>query len=177
MKKLIYALIALLLIYSCVSEVPETDTSPPEFTFKITGDNFDYTFNQDDDYDNIVLNLKNGSNYEFIYTGFDDGGVEIIQWKIPPSDYIEFGSVINSPWFITEEPSSKIIEWHGDIDNPLTGNVLLGNFEALGEDVRVNFYFFVRNFSGVNASNAVSKRLRLNIDNHNSTEIVEFINP
>tara|TARA_R110002096_G_C14176134_1_gene686404 strand:+ start:105 stop:506 length:402 start_codon:yes stop_codon:yes gene_type:complete len=125
MKNLIYPLIALLLIVvqSCETEIPETDVTPPQFTFRITGDSFDYTFDQDDDYESILLNLKNGTSYNFIYTGSDDGGVKTIQWKIPPSDYIEFGSAINSPWTISDSPPSKIIEWQGDINNPLTGNI------------------------------------------------------
>lgn len=177
MKHLIYPLITLLLIvtYSCETEIPDNDTTPPQFSFKITGDGFDYTFNQDDDFENVILNLKNGTSYDFIFIGSDDGGVKTIQWQIPPSDYIEFGSAINSPWTMSDPPA-RLIEWQGDDNNPLTSNLLVGDFEANGEDVRVNFYFFVSNFSGENTARAVSKRLRLNIDNHNTTEIVEFIN-
>jgi len=53
------------------------DNIPPCFSFKITGDGFERIFTEDDD--DIQLNLKKGATYDLIFSGTDQGGVELIQ--------------------------------------------------------------------------------------------------
>ena len=150
MKYLKYPLIVLLIVslLSCETDIPETDTTPPEFSFRITGDGFVHVFNQDQDYSKIQLNLKNDAEYDFIYTGSDKGGVKLIQWQLPISDYIEFDSTIPDSWQDNVSGLSRIIKWNGNSSNPLTGNILTGTFEANGEFVSDTFRFFVSDFGG-----------------------------
>jgi len=176
MKHLKYSIIILFIFttLSCETDIPTTDTTPPQFTFRITGDGFEYVFNQDEDYSNRQLNLKNGARYNFIYTGSDEGGVKTIQWQLPISDYIEFDSAIPDTWQDNVSGLSRTIQWNGNSSNPLTGNILNGTFEANGEFVSDTFRFFVSDFGGESGdSNSVSKELAIYIGNHD-TEIIEF---
>ena len=176
MKNSMHLLISLLLFstLSCETDIPETDTTPPEFTFRITGDGFERVFNSDEDYSNIQLNLKSDAEYDFIYTGSDEGGVKLIQWQLPISDYIEFASTLPDSWQDNVSGLSRIIKWTGDSTNPLTGNILTGTFEANGELVSETFRFFVSDFGGESGdSNTVLKELNIYIGDH-TTEIIEF---
>ena len=179
MKNALYLLIILFCIafQSCETEIPERDNTAPEFTFKITGDGFDHTFDQNTDFANIQLNLKHDAEYNFIYTGSDQGGVKLIQWQLPGSDYIEFDDVIPSPWTDTSiSPINRIIEWEGDASNPLTGNILAGTFESNSPDgtTSIAFRFLISDFGGESgAENTVSRELTILIADH-STEIVNL---
>ncbi len=173
MKHLKYSIIILFIFttLSCETDIPTTDTTPPQFTFRITGDGFEYVFNQDEDYSNRQLNLKNGARYNFIYTGSDEGGVKTIQWQLPISDYIEFDSAIPDTWQDNVSGLSRIIKWNGNSSNPLTGNILTGTFEANGENILETFRFFVSDFGGESGdSNTASGELAIYIGNHD-TEI------
>lgn len=166
--KYIVILISSFLFQSCETEIPETDTIPPEFTFKITGDGFEHTFSSDDDFNNIQLNLKADAEYDFIYAGSDNGGVKMIRWQVPGSEYIEFTSGISSPWTLrTLSPLSRMIEWEGNQNNPITGNVLTGRFRAEGELASETFRFYVSDFGGESGSlNTVSEVLDILIADH-----------
>ena len=177
MKHFIYLLILLATfsITSCETDIPENDDTAPEFSFKITGDGFSHTFDQDDDFENFQLNLRADAEYNFILTGSDQGGVEVIQWQLPSSDYIEFVTSIPNPWTISNiSILTRMIQWQGDENNPLTGSILNGPFEANGQNIILSFGFYVSDFGGESgSSNTVSKELNLYIGNHN-TEIIEF---
>lgn len=163
-----------LIFLSCETDIPETDTTPPKFTFNIQGDGFEHLFKSDSNYDSIQLNLKNGASYNFVYTGTDNGGVKLIQWQAPTSDYIEFESYIPDPWQDQTTGLSRIISWQGDINNPLTGNILAGEFEANGDSIIHSFRFYVSDFGGESGdSNSTSKELVIHIGNHD-TELIEF---
>lgn len=172
----ILIIVLALVMQACETDIPEIDNTPPEFTFRIIGDGLEYVFDKDDDYDNIQFNLKNGAKYDFIYTGSDDGGVELIRWQLPISDYIEFDSSIPAPWQDNVTGLSRTIQWNGDSSNPLTGFILSGTFEANGELVSDTFRFFVSDFGGETGdTNTVSKQLNILIGNQD-TEIVELQN-
>ncbi|WP_158849444.1 hypothetical protein [Algibacter sp. L1A34] len=177
MKKTIYFLLIFLLItaQSCETDIPETDNIPPTFSFRITGDGFEYVFDQDTDYDNIQLNLKHDAEYDFIFSGSDNGGVKLIEWQLPDDDFIEFDSTVSSPWTVTNVSSiNKIIKWEGNSNNPLTGNILAGTFESNGENISDTFRFFVSDFGGESGvSNTTSKELTIYIGEHD-TEIVSL---
>lgn len=175
MKNLSYTLILILLCLtqSCETDVPDTDNTPPEFSFQIIGDGLDHTFTQDDDFANIQLNLRHDQSYNFNYVGTDNGGVQLIRWQLPSSDYIEFNTAIPSPWTITIlSPLSRLIQWQGDSNNALTAGILTGTFEANGENVSDTFRFLVSDFGGTSGtSNNVSKELTIYIGEHNTAII------
>lgn len=72
---------------ACETEIPETDVIPPEFTFRITGDGFEETFDQDTDFSSFQLNLREDAAYDFILTGSDADGLKRIEWYVA-KDYI-----------------------------------------------------------------------------------------
>ena len=178
MKNLKYSLIILFIFTAlcCETDIPATDTIPPEFTFRITGDGFEHVFNQDEDYSNLQLNLKTGASYDFIYTGSDEGGVKTIQWQLPINDYIEITSTIPDNWENNISGLSRIIQWNGNRNNPLTGNILSGTFEAHTVDNFTTdaFRFTVSDFGGESgSSNTVFRELTIVIGSQD-TEIIEL---
>ena len=172
--KFLILLCAPFICISCETDIPDTDTTPPKFTFNIQGDGFEHLFDHNSNYDGLQLNLKHGASYNFIYTGTDNGGVKLIQWQAPTSEYIEFAAPTPSPWQDYITGISRVIRWNGDPNNPLTGNILAGEFEANGDSIIHSFRFYVSDFGGETGdSNFISKELVINIGNHD-TEIIEF---
>ncbi|WP_308993359.1 hypothetical protein QLS71_014160 [Mariniflexile litorale] len=172
---LFFIFLILTVTQSCETDIPVTDDTPPAFTFRVTGDGFEHVFNQDTDYSNIQLNLKHDAEYDFILSGSDAGGVKLIQWQLPGDDFIEFETAVQSPWAVTNPTiSTKVIEWEGNYNNPLTGNILAGTFESNGENISMSFRFLISDFGGESGiSNTTSKELTLYIGEHD-TEIISL---
>ncbi|MHA7059320.1 hypothetical protein ACWGOQ_0018985 [Aquimarina sp. M1] len=172
--KRIFAALIMLLCISCETDIPETDATAPTFTFNISGDGFNRTFNQEDDFSSLQLNLRADTEYNFIYSGADSGGVERISWQYP-HDYIEFSTEIPTPWEqATTTFLSSIIFWDGDETNPTTGNILSGKLVTNGDGVSISFSFLVSDFGGLDSiSNTTEKTLTLYIDEQN-TEVIEL---
>lgn len=159
---------------NCTVDLPETDNTPPKFSFQITGDGFNQTFDQDTNFNSMQLNLRQGSTYDFILTGSDAGGVKQIQWQYA-HDYIEFTNPISSPWIKSTNSSlSSVINWYGDRTDPLSGNILAGKIVAEGDLVSHEFFFTVTDF-GREDGNTNTITISLNILNgkHN-TEVISF---
>ncbi len=151
---------------SCETEIPPEDTSNPNFSLRIYGDGFDHTFNQDTDFDNIKLNLKRNTSYDFTFTGTDSGGVDTIQWSIAPSGYLRIDTRIPAPWNYSYRSGTEYIEWEGDRSDPLTGAALTGTFTAPYVRTRVVFTFNVTDFGGETGSpNTTTKELNISTGN------------
>lgn len=162
------------LFLSCETDIPITDTTSPAFTFNITGDGFNRTFDQDTDFGNLQLNLRNGVSYEFSLTGTDEGGVELIQWQADMSGII-FETPVSPPWTARDlSPLSRMIEWRGDRNDPFTGSLITGRVRTNGQNVLPVFRFFVRDFGGERrVPNSSSGTLKLYIGNH-ATEVINL---
>jgi len=163
-----------IVMQSCTVDIPETDTIPPQFSFRITGDGFDRTFDQNTDFDSFQLNLTEDAQYDFILTGSDAGGVKEITWQYP-HDNIEFVDPISSPWMVTRLSGlSSQISWQGDSSNAITGNILTGKFKPNGELVSFSFDFGVKDFGGqLGTVNTFFASLSIYSGNHN-TEIITY---
>ncbi len=162
------------LFFSCEAEIPITDTTAPVFTFQITGDGFNRTFDQDTDFNSLQLNLRDDTPYDFTYTGADDGGVELIQLQMDTPEYIVLETAIPSPWTRTNLGLSQMIEWRGDRNNPLTGNLINGRFRTNAQLVSIAVRFYVRDFGGERRiSNSSYGTLNLFPGNH-PTEIIHI---
>ena len=179
MKHLKYSIIILFIFttLSCETDIPETDTTPPTFSFKISGDGFERTFTQDDDFDSFELYLKNNTSYNFLFTAGDSGGLRIMEWDIEPKSLIEFLEPIEAPWVIVPNSFSEAmrIRWtETDRDNAKTGQLLSGNFRCPVElqnqqMYNMNFLFTAGDFGGTSGpSNTISKRLRIIISNQDT---------
>ncbi len=162
------------IVVSCTVDVPDSDTVPPKFSFKITGDGFDQTFNQDTDFSSFQLNLKQGATYNFILSGGDGGGVKQIQWQYA-HDYVEFTDPITSPWVqSTVSPLSSVINWFGERSNPVSGSILAGKIVIEGNQVSHEFIFMVKDFGGESGNtNTIYASLNIYGSNH-TTEIISF---
>ncbi|MCK7590546.1 hypothetical protein M0G43_08180 [Subsaxibacter sp. CAU 1640] len=177
MKKAIVLKAALLVIlsicnYACIDRVtiPETDTTPPSFSFKIEGDGFSRTFTQDDDFSRMQLNLRANKVYSFVFTGDDAGGMALLQWQLGENETIEFDDDFpGGEWTIRDISSTnRMIEWQGDGVNPIRGMILTGDFVARNSGpnttVSTSFRFFVRDFGGRSGTaNQVSGELYITI--------------
>ncbi|GGG19564.1 hypothetical protein GCM10011344_20320 [Dokdonia pacifica] len=135
---------------SCETDIPEIDTTAPSFSFKITGDGFDRTFTQDDNLENIQLNLRAGTSYDFLLGGIDNGGVRQIQFQHTP-DVTPINTPIPAPWVETNNGFSTTIRFNGDPNNAITAQLLSGTFTPMlmNEDVIADtFYIRVEDFGG-----------------------------
>ncbi|WP_299900597.1 hypothetical protein [uncultured Aquimarina sp.] len=168
----IVSIVIISFLISCETEIPETDNTAPTFSFNISGDGFNRTFTQDDDFTSLQLNLRSDTTYDFIFSGADSGGVERISWQYP-HDYIEFSTEIPSPWETTSISFlSSLVYWDGNETNPLTGNIVAGKIVTNGNAVSISFSFLVRDYGGLDSSaNTITKSLNIYIDNQN-TEVV-----
>lgn len=167
-----------LALAGCKTTIPATDTIPPEFTFQIRGDGFSHTFDQDTDFADIQLNLRNNTPYNFTLTGSDEGGVKQIRWQYA-GDNLEFEDPIELPWRVRDISFlTRIVEFNGDRDEPRTGGVLSGRFRVREVPnttaTSVAYKFWVRDFGGQDgATNTTFSELTILIDDH-ETEIIEF---
>jgi len=137
-------------ISSCETDVPETDTIAPAFSFKVTGDGFDRTFTQDDDLENIQLNLRAGTSYDFLLGGIDNGGVRQIQFQHTP-DITPITTPIPTPWVTINNGLTTTMRFNGDPNNAITAQLLSGSFTAMlmNEDLILDtFYIRVEDFGG-----------------------------
>lgn len=176
---LIFVIIMALVLSACSTTIPVTDNTPPRFSFQIRGDGFSHTFDQDTDFSNIQLNLRDGAVYNFTLNGADDGGVSLIRWQFAGS-YLEFLEPVESPWAVTDLTElTRRVEFTGDRSDPLTAYVLTCQFRVHGNRIgnpqtSVSYNFWVRDFGGQSGSvNTYSAELNIQIDDH-ETEIVEF---
>ena len=146
------ALVLICTLQSCVVEIPETDIEAPTFSFKITGDGFDHTFTQDSDFNVIQLNLRENTEYDFLLSGSDRGGVKQIQMQFTP-DYIELIDPVPTTWSISEISAlSSVLAWSGDPANPISGNILAGSFRTDGNLVSHELKFTVKDYGGTSGS-------------------------
>jgi len=168
----------LCLITACGISIPEVDTTAPTFSFQIRGDGFSRTFTQEDDFSRMQLNLKANTEYRFVYSGADQGGVDLIQWQLGGSDLIDFSRPefpIDS-WTISDiSASNRMIEWRGVRTDPKTGAILSGTFRTgnlQGDAATIRF--FTRDFGGQSGTpNSIRGDLSIFIGDF-ETELIEF---
>ena len=164
--------------FACeVDEIPETDTTPPEFSFRISGDGFEQTFTQEDNFENIQLNLRGNTEYDFILTGSDQGGVGNISFRFT-TDYIQLISSVPEPWERSDNGFSTTVEFNGDIRNPTTGNILAGTLITTGQvsqnlQIGDGLLFQVIDFGGSDGTsrNITAEDLTILIGEH-ATELI-----
>lgn len=161
------------LFLACETEIPDIDTEAPTFQFRIEGDGFDQTFDQDTDFASFQLNLREDASYRITYSGADAGGVKQIQWQYA-TDYVTFETSIPSPWVSSTTGLSTSLNWHGSRSNPLTGTILTATIRPNGENVSHTFNLMVRDFGGASGmENTVLESLNLYSGDHD-TEIIRF---
>jgi hypothetical protein len=180
MKTLTKYIVVFLITYSmgsCETDVPDTDTIAPTFSLKITGDGFDRTFTQDDNFTNLQLNLRAGVSYDFILAGVDNGGVRQIQFQYSPIS-IPISTTIPSPWTENNNGFTSVIRFNGDRNNAITAQILSGAFTPMLMSETIlseTFYIRVEDFGGESGPpfNITEAVLNISIADH-PTAVINF---
>ncbi|MBC6999482.1 hypothetical protein [Cytophaga sp. FL35] len=172
--QMIVALSLLMIAQACETEIPETDVDPPTFSIQISGDGFDETFDQDTDFDSFQLNLREGSEYTFLISGADTGGLKRFEVYFAP-DYIQMSPNLGGNWARTSLSAlTDMLYWTGNASSPLTGTLLNGTFIADGDSVSSPITFYLTDFGGSEgSSNATGASLNVYSGNH-TTEVIYF---
>ncbi|MFC4097658.1 hypothetical protein [Euzebyella saccharophila] len=172
--QMIVAVSLLMITQACETEIPETDVDPPTFSIKITGDGFDETFDQDTDFDSFQLNLREGTEYTFLISGGDSGGLKRFEVYFAP-DYIQMNPNLGGNWARTSLSGlTDMLYWTGNASSPLTGTLLNGTFIADGDSVSSPITFYLTDFGGSEgSSNATGASLNVYSGNH-TTEVIYF---
>ena len=147
----------------CDAEIPSEDNIPPEFLFRISGAGAEYTFDQDFDFDNSYLMLKEGETYDITLSGGDGGGLKSIEWTFSP-DCVSIDGTIAPRWTMRQENGREVVEWEGDRRNPFTGSILSVDMTTVGACTGSysSFDFEVSDFGGeFGSSNVISKSLSI----------------
>lgn len=155
-------IICLPLISGCdVEEIPEDDDTPPGFLFSISGPGGSNSFNQEDDFENLQLNIKAEGSYDFSLLGTDAGGVKEVTFQFGAYDDFEVYEI--EPSEVTNETAglSRFLTLAGDAENAKTGLSLSGGMEVLlfdgNETKSADFHFSVIDFN----DNTIKSRLTI----------------
>ncbi|MBJ2173222.1 hypothetical protein JBL43_03180 [Aureibaculum sp. A20] len=172
------------LFQSCDTEIPPTDTDPPTFSFTITGDGFDHTFTQDDDFENFELYVKSNTNYHFVFAAADAGGLRTMEWDIEPEKLFELITPVEDPWQILPNVfgDTMWIRWTDTTTADVkTGQFLTGDFRfpmsaENNASNTLDFWFHAGDFGGQSGpSNTVNKRLKIVITNQDTGVVYKLI--
>lgn len=165
--------VSALFMGSCeIEEIPNRDTTPPGFTFRITGDGYDRTFDQNTDFDSFQLNFKRDQTYSVTLIATDAGGVQLVQWFTGGSSYFTPETTIAAPWTYRTGLQS-VVQWQGNRGNAYSGTIFEGNFKAEGGNISALFKFYVSDFGGRNgAPNFTSKEMNVYFSDGNLTGII-----
>ncbi|AYN66761.1 hypothetical protein D1013_04880 [Euzebyella marina] len=172
--QILLALSLMMIAQACETEIPETDVDPPTFSIKITGDGFNETFDQDTDFDSFELNLREGSEYTFLISGGDTGGLKRFEVYFAP-DHIQMNPNLSGNWVHTSLSTlTDMLYWTGNASSPLTGTLLNGTFVAEGDSVSSPITFYLTDYGGSEgSSNVTSASLNVYSGDH-ATEIKYF---
>ena len=159
----ILAFSMIITLASCRATIPESDTTAPTFRLKITGDGFDRTFTQNNDFNSFQLNLKSDTEYEFVFTVNDRGGVRRASMTYA-REYVDVTSPLPSTW--TENSSSPLtnnLVWTGNRSDPYRIAQYAGKFRTSGDLVGSTIDIETSDFGGSSGLAGNSTNARLNI--------------
>ncbi len=170
MSKFFILALVIIGMQSCETEIPIEDDIPPKFSFRVTGDGFDHTFNQDTNFNSIRLMLRRGVTYDFVYAGSDEGGMDRIEWNAIHLGRVSIDPPTGGPWIYSHLAGSySSLHWNGDRNNPVTGSAVAGSFTTQGSGNDATFRFTLEDFGGeVRVPNNILKDLTIYIGAHNT---------
>lgn len=138
-------LILLTISFSCRTEIPKMDTTPPTIRFSIVGPGVNITFNDPAEAAKKQINLQVGSIYTITCLVSDAGGVSMNRVRMgTKAPGASFGPFTDQNGAVLPEESLSIVESAftatGDRTAPLTGLVVRGtltvNVGSLGFNIR-----------------------------------------
>lgn len=164
MKNLLTIILLILcnvVITSCDTEVPAIDSTPPTYSFAISGDNFTHTFTEKDDPSTFQVNMKFNTPYNFTFISYDEGGVVNSEIVLQTEAYLRLTLAtdnLSQQWqssnrsFLTRE-----LDWFHQNGVPKSGSFLQGTFTFIPTDDDFasfgesrSFYIRINDFGGEN---------------------------
>lgn len=149
MKKLLrVSLFLTLLMMGCTADIPDSDDVLPQFELTIIGDGFSHTFDQDDDLTKLQLNLNRNAEYRFIFSGSDDGGLQLLSWSweefLDDHIFLRLPEIIPTGW---SEGGAVFpdagLTFNGDDEDPRRIQIISGKIKpSLYNEQRYNYFQF-----------------------------------
>ncbi len=169
----ILAFSMIITLASCRATIPESDTTAPTFRLTIKGDGFDRTFLHTNNFESFILRLKSNTEYEFVFTVNDRGGVRTATMTYS-RDYIDITSPLPSTWTEnSSSPATNDLVWTGNRSDPYRIAQYAGTFRTDGDFVTSTINIEASDFGGSSglAGNATSARMNIFIAIDQETEI------
>ena len=183
MKKSFIILSALFLVlsfYSCEENslcprvaIPETDTTPPQFTLNINGPGIGQTIATHEGWTGGSLKLFAGGAYRFVLSASDQGGTRILRMQIPIDITISQLSPDNAT-SIDLSLLSKLLELTNNDDEPTSCLIMSGRFTATEDtSLSARIDFFASDYGGIGGSRNSTRR-SVGISFTDDLALVEF---
>lgn len=160
---LAFALVNVCLLSGCDTTIPETDTTAPKVTFKLTGAGTSKLFESGVDYSGIQYNIRTGVEYTFYATVSDAGGCQTLELSVP-NGVFNFGTINDTTGVVTPvtTSSSTFYRSQGDRSRPLTGLLLVGKFTPATDGEAFTISVLGRDFGGRAGTSPNVTRINVN---------------
>lgn len=176
-KNLMVFLFMVIVVSSCETDVPETDNIAPTFNLRISGDGFLQNFTEEDDFESFQLNLNSESEYQIVFSQFDEGGIKRARFGWI-TETLELTSELPEGWSLLTDDFFTFAVWQGDTTNARTGSLFTATFIARSgqsdlssSEIRI----FAEDFGGESGdTNQIDPIMYLMIGYDLDTEVVLF---
>lgn len=134
MNKLIFGYLILALLFGgCRTVIPERDSVPPKFLFRIENRAFTVDITETFDFDNTALYLKRGESYRIVYTGNDKGGLAFLSFVIPRNGAFRIPNTFFGACTVDDLGTDRLrVQCAGDRSGPRTGLVITADLIVTG---------------------------------------------
>lgn len=177
LKNLMVCIFTVIVVLSCETDVLETDNTAPTFNLRISGDGFLQNFTEEDDFESFQLNLNSESEYQIVFSQFDEGGIKRARlgWI---TEILELNSELPEGWTLLADDYFTFVVWEGDRENPVTGSLFTANFIAHAGQYDLNtgeLRIFAEDFGGESGdTNQINPFMNIMIGYDLDTEVVLF---
>jgi hypothetical protein len=160
---LAFVAINVCMLSGCDTTIPETDTTAPKVTFKLTGAGTTKLFESGVDYTGIQYNIRTGVEYTFYATVSDQGGCQTLELSVP-NGVFNFGQINDTSGVVTPVTtgSSTYYRSQGDRSRPLTGLLLSGKFTPATDGEVFTISVLGRDFGGRAGTTPNVSRINVN---------------
>ncbi len=129
-----FAILCTLFLTDCAVTIPETDRTPPTFTFEITNGipGGPLRISSSDDLSNKQLNLRRNTLYRYRFTGSDQGGVSGMKLKVNwPTDFHEVGLARDEYIIVSDDTFFRELLWQGQRSDPRSAKIITGQLNTI----------------------------------------------
>ena len=160
----VMALALMVIGYSCCKD---DDVIPPDFLFQIEGDGITRTFNQDSDFKNVQLNLRQDVEYKFLLAGSDLGGLEQVMMSYESSHIVVEANITENWILMNPEGNDQSLYWYDDTFSYYPEIQIDGTLITRGNNQESSIGFYLKDMvQGAECWNITSVDLKVFIGNH-----------